>query len=77
MRKIVKNRDLVILGILTVVLCFFIGSYMSLPLLADFANCSSGGCTCRCVGVDCNCASGGGECDCWCQAGEYDWCFKK
>ncbi len=66
--KILKNnKSLIITTILLVILCFFVINYLSLPILADSAGCSSGSCKCSCKGTNCGCESGGGSCSCWCD----------
>ena len=52
--------------ILAAVLVFMVVNYISVPVLADSASCTSGSCSCSCSGADCECSASGGTCTCEC-----------
>jgi len=66
-------------GFMTMILLLVVGflgiNWISLPSLADFANCTSGECNCSCKGTECSCSSGQGNCSCSCVVGNYKNCI--
>lgn len=71
-----EKKHAFVFAILVLVLGFLMLNGLRLPLLADYAYCSDGRCTCSCSGTSCRCSSYDNTCSCYCVVGNDESCNK-
>lgn len=70
-----KNTSEIVFILLILSFSLIIASSIPVPLLADWAKCNAGYCSCECSGIQCSCSTNDQSCHCECTEGSTQDCF--